>query len=923
MANITKRLTVGRPLTNAEVDANFDNLNTQKVEKDGTTVMTGTLKGPGIQAQTAAGGVKIYNQAGVLVATAGANNSTDLIIEGNIDVGGAGGEGANINLNGGDVQAKNLYLTGRVLSSELNVQFDVGNVGDVYTGTAAADPTTGKLKVTLDTIVKTINNTGVFVVGQTVTGENSQTSGVLTRIDSTNALHIRLTNPTKKFDTGERIIQSGSSGSIYGYVSETINTGQLNSGHRMKIFGVSLPTARPVDAAEVCSVAKVGTAGGTQYTYYYWITQFRMDNGQISAARKVGSVSHGDVSLFNAATNITMTLARTSTDYGIAVYRAKEDNIASARLVEVLGPDSLGASTSNITYIDYGTYSNTEWSTKDGNGQFTAASNIVHFPLAPNSVSRLGWETLEVDSVTNASVIMFKSAVNFNSGGAIELVHDNTVGLQNAINTNRDLSLRNIVLPNGTYYTSRLDVPSNFVVLGSGKLTIVKQIPWNFDHYNDVLYPTNKGNIFKSQDQYPSNIYFRDLTIDGNFTNQVRFNEMESNYAISLPSATNLNLENVDVTSVPGGGLYAYNTDGIRIQNSEFTNGSLAYRGNDLCPLYAGSSTQLTINGNVFNNFVSPVDVSTSTIGVVVGNTVHNCGSGLLIYGSGSLVSSPNLLMGPDSEFLPSPDTQDSDYNSINIKLDPGVDYISPSFLYMSRGTPVYLGSVNRTDANGVAIPGTAVTLSSDIFVLTKLNNQEISRTAWDYSTSTPVVGGASQPIINIITPDTGDFGRNNGYCQFRITKTSGAELPNFSMLLSTWGHTFPYGEQMIGLVYRVKATGYTYTDTGEQILINSGVFASTYNSVAGKYYTITLSNINDYPIFSIGDKVKLINHSSTPSIVDIESTVIDKIDAGTNIKKIVIKLPDSVSLTTTANGAATGYVTIQNTVIIAKGRIL
>jgi len=917
MANITKRLTVGRPLTNAEVDNNFDNLNTQKVEVDGSIAMTGELKAPGIESTSETQGLRFYNEAGELIATAGAGNSRNFVVEGNIDVGGS--SGANINLNGGDIEAKNIFLTGRIISSELNGQFNVANVGDVYTGVASADTIDGKLRVTIDTIVKLVNKSGNFAVGETVTGDESQTTGVLTKVNGS-VLHVRLTNPTASFTVGESVIQSGTGGSINGEVSEQINTGQLNEDHRMKVFGISAPAATPVDAAESGTMTKVGTLGGTQSTYHYWITQFRMDNGQISAARKLsGSIDHGALSLFNAENNITLTLARTNINYGIAIYRATVNDITSARLVEILGPEDLGSSTTNIPYIDYGTFANTEWSTKDANGQFTAASNIVHFPIVPNSNARLGWETYQVEEVVNLSVIKFKTPANFNTGGEVELVHDNTIGLQEAINVNRDLSLRNIVLPNGIYYTSRLDVPNDFVVLGSGKLTVIKQIPWNFNYYNDASFPSNKGNVFKAQSSSPQNIYFRDLSIDGNLVNNVRFAGIESNYIIAIPNANNINVDNVIIRDVPGGGLYVYNSNVVRVQDAEISNGSLSYRGNDLGPVYAGQSTRLTITGNTCENFVSPFDVSVSSIGVVVGNTIRNCGSGLLIYGSGNLLSSPNLLMGPDNEFLPTPDTQDSDFNSVNISIVPGVDYTSPSYLFLSRGETVHLGSTNKLDLQGNPVLGTAVELGADILVLTKLNNQEILKTEFDYSLN------AGQPIINIITPDTGDYGRNNGYFQFRVTKSNAAAVPNLAQLLTTHSDSLVENEQLVGLVYRIKATGYTYTDEGERL--NIGYIGSEDPNIfttvgSDKFYTIALSNVNDFSIFTIGDKVKLFGHASSPDVNNVEVEVVEKITSGLN-RKLKLKLPSGTDLSNVSAGLATGYITIQNTFIIAKGRIL
>lgn len=912
MATITKRITAGRPLTNIEVDTNFENLNTQKIEKDGSIPMSGTLKSPGIQAVNAANGVKIYNQSGALVATAGPNNTQDLIVEGNIDVGGDGV--ANINLNGGDIQVKNIYLSGRIISSELDGQFNIGKVGDIYTGVATLD-NASKLIVSIDTIIKLTAKVGNFAVGQSVVGQTSNTSGVIKKV-SGSVIHVRLTDPTDKFNIGEIVQQSNSNGAIRGTVVELINANEVNEGHRMKIFGLNALLATAVDPAIGGTMSKVGSLTGTQSTYHYWMTQFRMDNGRISAATKLsGSIVHGPIASFNDENHITLSLSRTSTAYGIAVYRATANDITAARLIDILGPDQLNTATTNIIYIDYGTYDNTSWSTKNASGQYTANSGIIHFPIIPNQTDMPGWATLEVDEVLNEAAVKFTTSAIITSGSEVQLVHDNTIGLQQAINANRDLTLRNLVLPNGIYYTSRLDIPNDFSVIGSGKLTVIKQVPWNFDNFNDVNFPSNKGNIFKSQLLQAENIYFRDMTIDGNLVNNVRFAETQSKYAIAFSSASNINFDNVSIRDVPGGGIYTYNCDTVRIQDSEFINGSVSYRGNDICPMFASESTRLTITGNYCENFISPLDVSVSSVGVVVGNTVRNCGSGLLVYGSGNLLSSPNLLMGPANEFLPSPDTQDSDYNSVNISIVPGVDYTSPSYLFLSRGEPVHLGSGNKLDANDVAIPGTAVTLEPDIYVLTKLNNSEILKTSAPFNYST--ING--QEIINIITPNTGQYGRNNGYFQFRVTKTNADALPNLATLLATHGSSLVAGEQLIGLVYRIKATAYTYTDVGERIEIFAGAFST---ESGNKFYTITLKDPEQYSIFTVQDKVKLFSHTTTPDINNLEVTVTQKIVDGL-LRKIKLQLPSATNLTNFNNGAETGYATIQNTFIIAKGRIL
>jgi hypothetical protein len=119
-----------------------------------------------------------------------------------------------------------------------------------------------------------------------------------------------------------------------------------------------------------------------------------------------------------------------------------------------------------------------------------------------------------------------------------------------------------------------------------------------------------------------------------------------------------------------------------------------------------------------------------------------------------------------------------------------------------------------------------------------------------------------------------------------------------------------------MGLAYRVKGTGYTYTDSGERIFIASGEFSQ---ASGNKFYTITLKDTNNFAIFTVGDIVKVFGHSSTPDVNNVECTITEKLSGG----RLKLQLPSSFNLTTFTNGVETGYITIRNTIIIAKGRIL
>jgi len=116
----------GAPLSNNEVDTNFANLNIGKVENDGSIPMSGNLTTPGIDASLAEEGFRLFNENGDLILTAGADNSNDVVFEGNIDVGDQGS--IDVNLGGGDITANNIFLNGRLIDQSLSERFNVSVV---------------------------------------------------------------------------------------------------------------------------------------------------------------------------------------------------------------------------------------------------------------------------------------------------------------------------------------------------------------------------------------------------------------------------------------------------------------------------------------------------------------------------------------------------------------------------------------------------------------------------------------------------------------------------------------------------------------------------------------------------------------------------------------------------------------------------
>jgi len=896
MASITKRLVENRPLTNAEVDDNFDNLNIEKIERDGSIPMTGDLSTPGIKSTSSANGLKVYNENGDEVASFGAGNGSDVVFNGSISVGGSG----DLALEGGSITVNNLIVTGRIIADQLANEYNISNDGEVFTAKGSGNAS--GLIATVDTVLTLEILQGEFAVGNTVTGDTSGATGTTTKSVG-NTINVNLSSTDNVFEVGEIVRDAGNSARVL----KAASANSFKAGQKVKVFGVSAPGVAQVSNDITAVLTKIGTGSGI--TYQYWVALFKLDDGSISQAAAISdTIEHKAADQFDAENHIQLQLSRPSSEFGILLYRGIVGG-DGARLIDVLGPAQLGEGT-NSFYSDFGGFVNTEWSTKDTFGRYTESSDVVHFPLIPIASPRKGWVTAEIDSVTDAQTITFTSNYEMDSENNLEIVHDNTEGLQQIIDDNADLGINAITFPAGTYYTSKLLIPSNFIFSGESTAAVVKQLPWNLEYWNDAQRAQEKGSIIVPKTGGQENISFRTITIDGNLINNVRFGQPRQNYIVNLPSMTNLTIDNVSIKNTVGGGIWAYQSQRVRIQNSDIINGSLSYDADDLSPINFSEVNYLIVNSNTFENYVSPVDVSVVSIGSVVGNTVRNCGSGILVYGSSNLVSSPNLIMGPDNEFIPGPDTFNSDYDSINITVEPGLGYESTNYLYTDGGEAVYLAEDEQNN-----VPGTGVTLEVDVRALTKLDNVEQLR--FDY-TASQINSGENR--FTISTPNTGPGEtRENGYFNFKITEAESNDLPNLSQLKSTHSSQLSSGEQMMGLVYRVKATTYMFTGEEDRIEIAD---TENYQLVGSdKFTTVVLNDENDYPYFAVGDTVKIFDHSTNIALENEECIVTEKIDTGIE-RKVKIKLPSAIDISGATSGGQTGYIVIRKTFIIAKGRI-
>ena len=294
-------------------------------------------------------------------------------------------------------------------------------------------------------------------------------------------------------------------------------------------------------------------------------------------------------------------------------------------------------------------------------------------------------------------------------------------------------------------------------------------------------------------------------------------------------------------------------------------------------PVNAQESEVLRISNCLFENYSGSVDISVTSVASINGNIIRNAGTGLRLYAASKVNTNNNIILGPADEFVATPDIYDSDFNSVNITVQQGINFTSPVFLYLENGEAKDLSSSQVSIIAGI---GTIVNvgLSSESLGTKFLN-------------------------FNIPTPDVGTFGRGNGYVQLTLNSGQTNTLEIGSIL----------GYEIIGTEFLTIPVGLT---------TSVGISSGTWNTIGAgaTNYTVTLSDANQFSGISTGDIVKLANHSVTPDLSSTELTVESKISINSETKTLTLVLPSSV--TSVTNGDATGTINIKNTFIIAKGRV-
>ena len=486
-------------------------------------------------------------------------------------------------------------------------------------------------------------------------------------------------------------------------------------GQVLRIYGASLADAQiGIDALTTLTISVTASASGWSTDensaleeVSYEFALYNTITGEISAtlAPRTISVTNADTNegfrqAFSSSTFLKVSYNNIPANHGVLVYRKIASVESSHKLIAVLGEREV----SEGSWKDYNSFDYVSWSGKTAD--YNTYTTVPHFPLTSVGLTLplRGWVDKTIVSVTPSDssdgfdIELDSTAfVNqpINATRAVQVYHNDTELIQNAIDKNSDAGKKSVMLNARPYNVSSITVPNEFGILGTRSVSTIKKLPWS----GGVLLGST-GSIIKSTGNPASQISLVGFDIEGNSSYQALFSDsaaarLSANYALDFGTDSNaIILDGVRVRNVSAGGLWAPEATDLGVRSGEFINSGVSDR-NPYSPISAPGSKSTFITGNKIKNYSEYVDVATTTQGVVTNNIVQNCGSGIYVYGSTFFLSSSNVLMGPASEFLPSPDILNSAFDSININLTAHQNsmYTSDSMVYQENGAAFNLST--------------------------------------------------------------------------------------------------------------------------------------------------------------------------------------------------------------------------------------
>lgn len=662
---------------------------------------------------------------------------------------------------------------------------------------------------------------------------------------------------------------------------------KFKPNHRVKVFGVSktqnLATSNPSPSAPsnvVASYESVIFSNIVDFPhqfYVYAVAQMDLSNGDISAAvpQSVSAIENINVNDLNEANYNTIGLSRTA-NKAILLYRALfsdlnsanaartsfNTNASSFKLIAVVGPRYFGATT-NYQYVDYGAYDVTKNSQRNDNGEF--GPGAVHVPHTAPTQAKQGFVTCgikpgSIDEDAGTFMLDEPTLYNDSSLSNIFLYHDDTVALQTAINDSVANKRKFLVIPGGTYLVSQLELPDRFTLRGLADATVLHRQYWDttrvFNNNKDgargamivgakynatipSVNPSTGENNWGVVDNFLSDIIF-DGSCKYQILNQTSALGSETNDAvINIVNSEFFRIQNVKVRQSAGPALFASGSKNLTIDGCIFYDGGDVERFETPC-LIADEGDTTVVSNSIFRDFPGPLILTSTNVLSVNGCTIRNCSSGLRIYGSSKTDVLNNLILGPADEYIPVPDLYDSEFNSVNLTIQYGINNQTPVFQYIVAGQEVDLSAaVKRVEVFRVTVSGGAETI--------------------DYAN--PITAANGSDLFAIINPGS-LYDPSIGQIQFEMSLTdtnylveSYPSAPNAYNVYRVYGiKYFDYGSDLDPSV----TTGSTVTISGAQKAYVLGVKKIAYDSViAGSYIKLVSHSFNPQP--AVNDRVWLV----------------------------------------------------------------
>lgn len=479
-------------------------------------------------------------------------------------------------------------------------------------------------------------------------------------------------------------------------VTQDVNLlSEFSVGQVLRVYGASSTQDGTISDTPTLTVsASAGWTGsaGTSANLKYRLAKFNLKSGDIGQASATSATTQATIYAadgndpmpqFNTNNFISLSIGSVNSDEGVLVYRDINDS-GTFKLLAVLGPKDLVTS----TWKDYHLFDYTSWSGK--NAADNTFSSVIHFPLVAPEGSRRGWADIaitQINSLPNAFDLVLQNYVYTDVGGAVEVCHNDTNKINEAIATKSAQGKKSIDLNAKTYNVTHIRMPNNFGLRGTANITKIRKLPWS-----SYRVSVADNSVIKTISSPADSISLVGIDIDGNNKNQVLLNDAGSfsvNYAVDFgTNPRSILIDRCRIRDVAAGGIYTTSPIEFKMNTSEVINSGVTDR-HVFSPLLADAGLNTFLTGNRFENYSGSIDLSVTREGVVSNNLIKACGEGLFVYGSTFFLSSPNVLIGAANEYLPSPDILNSEFDSININrsaLGTAGNFTSDRKVYQENG---------------------------------------------------------------------------------------------------------------------------------------------------------------------------------------------------------------------------------------------